>query len=267
MSAVRLVVHGWIFAVALMLVLWYVQKVKRDAGVVDLGWCAGIGIVVLYYAFFSGGWLPRRILVTALVCMWAFRLAAYILVDRVLRAPTEDGRYRHLRSRWGERADFYFFFFFESQTLLVSLFSIPVLVLLRNPRASFSPWEAAGVVLWIVSIAGESAADRRLARFRADPKSRGRTCREGLWRYSRHPNYFFEWLHWWSYVAMAVGAPHGWLTLLGPAVMLFFLLVVTGIPYTEAQALRSRGEDYREYQRTTSAFVPWFPREKRRGGQ
>ena len=105
-------------------------------------------------------------------------------------------------------------------------------------------------------------ADRQLVRFKRRPESRGKTCREGWWRYSRHPNYFFEWLHWWSYVALAAGSSYWWVTLLAPAAMLHFLLNVTGIPPTEAQALASRGEDYRQYQRTTSVFIPWFPKKE-----
>jgi len=116
------------------------------------------------------------------------------------------------------------------------------------------------IAVWIVAIAGEGVADRQLARFRADPENRGKTCRAGLWRYSRHPNYFFEWVHWFTYVLLAFGSPYVWLTLAGPAVMLLFLYKVTGIPYTEKRALMSRGDDYRRYQETTSAFVPWFPR-------
>ena len=107
-------------------------------------------------------------------------------------------------------------------------------------------------------------ADRRLAHFRGRPGNRGKTCREGWWHYSRHPNYFFEWLHWWSYMALAAGAPYGWVALLAPTAMFYLLFRVTGIPPTEAQALASRGDDYREYQRTTSVFFPWFP--KREGG-
>ncbi|HEX5550019.1 MAG TPA: DUF1295 domain-containing protein, partial [Nitrospira sp.] len=97
-------------------------------------------------------------------------------------------------------------------------------------------------------------------RFRGKSWNHDRVCREGLWYYSRHPNYFFEWLHWWAYVVMAIGAP-GWpLTLIGPVAMGWALLRVTGIPLAEQQALTSKGEDYREYQRTTNAFVPWFPK-------
>jgi steroid 5-alpha reductase family enzyme len=116
------------------------------------------------------------------------------------------------------------------------------------------------VFVWCVAIGGESLADTQLARWRREPSNRGRTCRKGLWKCSRHPNYFFEWIHWWTYVILGATAAHGWVTLLGPALMLMFLYRVTGIPYTEAQALKSRGEDYRQYQKTVSAFFPWFPR-------
>lgn len=260
-DTLHLVFQAWLLSAAIMLILWIVQKVKRDAGVVDVGWCGGIGVVVLWYASHVEGFAPRLVLVSLLACAWAFRLAYYLLVDRILHSRGEDGRYRHLRAYWGARADAWWLLFFESQTLLVVLFSVPFLVLLRNPKPSFDAWEIAGVALWLASLAGEMNADRTLARFRAVALNHGKTCREGLWRYSRHPNYFFEWLHWWSYVLMAVSAPYGWLTLVGPLVMLVFLFKVTGIPYTEAQALRTRGDDYRSYQRTTSAFVPWFPGE------
>jgi steroid 5-alpha reductase family enzyme len=108
----------------------------------------------------------------------------------------------------------------------------------------------------MVALTGESIADRQLARFRASPSNRGKVCREGLWRYSRHPNYFFEWFHWWAYAWLAVGSPLWWLPILGVVVMYLFLTRVTGVPPTEAQAIRSRGDAYREYQRTTNAFFP-----------
>jgi steroid 5-alpha reductase family enzyme len=117
------------------------------------------------------------------------------------------------------------------------------------------------VLIWAVAVGGETLADRQLAAWRAAPANDGRTCRSGLWRYSRHPNYFFEWLHWWTYIPLAWGSPWWWLTLLGQALMLFTLFKVTGIPHTERQALASRGEDYRAYQRSTSVFIPWFPKE------
>ena len=123
-------------------------------------------------------------------------------------------------------------------------------------------WAAIGIGIWLLSVGGESLADRQLARFRADPAHRGRTCRAGLWRYSRHPNYFFEWLHWFSYVALAIGGARCLVCrCLGPLLMYVFLRWISGVPYTEAQALRSRGEEYREYQRSTSVLIPWWPRQ------
>jgi steroid 5-alpha reductase family enzyme len=97
-----------------------------------------------------------------------------------------------------------------------------------------------------------------MKRFKADPANKGKVCEAGMWRYSRHPNYFFESLVWWAYFLFALGSPFGWTTVFCPLLMLWFLFRVTGIPLTEEQAVRSKGDAYREYQRTTSAFVPWF---------
>jgi steroid 5-alpha reductase family enzyme len=113
--------------------------------------------------------------------------------------------------------------------------------------------------VFVVALVGEWVADRQLAAFKADPNNRGRVCRAGLWRYSRHPNYFFEWLVWVAYFVFALPSPWGWLSALSPLLMLFFLFRITGIPATEEQSLRSRGAEYREYQRTTSVFFPRRP--------
>ena len=107
---------------------------------------------------------------------------------------------------------------------------------------------------------GVALSDWQLSQFKKNPENKGQTCQRGLWRYSRHPNYFFEWVHWWAYLPMAVGAAGWWAAVITPSVLLYFILYKTGIPPTEEQALASRGEEYRRYQRTTSAFVPWFPK-------
>ena len=130
-----------------------------------------------------------------------------------------------------------------------------------DPYPALRPVETAAIGLWVLAFAGEASADRQLARCKADPSMRGRTCRTGWWRYSRHPNYFFEWAMWVAYGAFAIGAPFGVLALTCPVAMLYLLLRVTGIPATEAQAIRSRGDEYRRYRQTTSMFVPLPPRE------
>ncbi len=254
-----LVVTGYLAMAVLMAGLWVLELRMRNASIADVGWCLGLGLVVCWYAWVAHGDAGRRLLVALMGAIYAARLGYYILVDRVLGKP-EDARYRRLRQEWGERQDVRLFLYFQLQAAAVTLFSLPFLVLMQNPRPTFSLWELAGALVWLVAVTGEAVADRQLARFRARPWNRDRVCREGLWRYSRHPNYFFEWLHWWSYVVMGVGLPNWWVTLLGPVVMGWALLKVTGIPLAEAQAAATRGEDYRLYQRTTSAFFPWFPK-------
>lgn len=247
----------WLAAAIAMLLAWLLQWRSHNAGVVDAVWAACMGISAMYYASVSDGGLAARVAVGVLGGFWGCRLCLHILA-RVLNEH-EDGRYRHLREHWNG-SQFKFFLFFQAQALAVALFSLPFHVASESPAAGLTPAIAAGVLVWLVAIVGETVADAQLHRFRRDPRHRGKTCRHGLWRYSRHPNYFFEWLHWFAYVFIASGAEHAVLAWLGPALMLLALCWVTGIPYVEAQALRSRGEDYRRYQQETSRFVPWFPR-------
>jgi steroid 5-alpha reductase family enzyme len=251
-----LLLAGWAAMALLVAVLWAVSW-RRNAGIIDVAWSGGIGVLVLACIPFVEGYGPRKWLAAGLAAVWSFRLAYHIL-RRFLREP-EDGRYQDLRAHWGDRARPYLFWFFEAQAVLVALFVLPVLIAMRNPEPRWTAWDVAGVAVWLAAVLGETIADRQLRRFRDDPANRGTTCRSGLWAWSRHPNYFFEWVHWWAYLLIAAGDPQWWLALLGPAVMLFFLLKVTGIPATEARARKSRA-DYADYQRTTSAFVPWPPR-------
>jgi steroid 5-alpha reductase family enzyme len=252
---------GLLVVSTMMASLWLFQRRTGNAGIVDVGWATGIGILAMFFAATSDGYPARRILVAVLIGVWSARLAIYLLLDRVI-GHSEEGRYRTLRKQWGESAAMRMSSFFQIQALVALFFALPILIAARNPVDRWTFWDLLGVLIWGVSVGNTVLADRQLVRFKQRPESRGKTCREGWWRYSRHPNYFFEWLHWWSYVALAVGASYWWVTLLAPAAMLYFLLRVTGIPPTEAQALASRGEDYRQYQRTTSVFVPWFPRKE-----
>ena len=247
-----------LFAALLMIVLWCIQWRTRDAGIVDVGWSGSLGLLAMFYGTTFPHSTPRMWIVVVIASIWSIRLAFYLLRDRILGKP-EDGRYQKLRAGFGTRANLFFFGFFQFQALLAWLFSLSFWMAMRR-TGPMDAWDLIGILIWIISVVGESVADFQLARFRADPSNRGTTCRIGLWNYSRHPNYFFEWLHWWTYVAIALLSPWGWLTVFAPTLMLFFLLKVTGIPATEAQALISRGDDYRKYQQTTSMFIPWFPK-------
>lgn len=249
--------EGFGFLTVALLLLWIIQLKKRDAGLADLGWAVGVGGLAVYYAIHLPGWPGRRILVAGLAGLWALRLALHLIRDRL--PAGEDFRYRSLREKWGSRANSYFLILFLAQPVMAVLLSLSFLAVLANPSAKLGWTDAIGVFIWAVAIVGESVADRQLRAFRRDPQREGRVCRRGLWRFSRHPNYFFEWVHWWAYVPMTLGLPtFGW-SWLAPALMLLLLLKVTGVPPAEASSLLSRGEEYRRYQQETSVFFPWFP--------
>ncbi|MFM2289689.1 MAG: hypothetical protein RL684_2832 [Pseudomonadota bacterium] len=255
MSTPAILLALWLPAALAMLGGWLWQRRHANAGIVDVLWAAGVGSgAVLVAALGDGAALPRALL-ALLGGTWGLRLATYLWLR--VRGEAEDGRYRHLRAHWhsDQRK---FLAFFQFQALLVVLFALPFLAVARNPQVQ-PGWLLAGGAIWLAGVLGEALADAQLRRFRADPRNRGRTCRSGLWRYSRHPNYFFEWLHWFAYVALAVGSPLAWLAWSGPLLMFVSLRWISGVPYTEAQALRSRS-DYRAYQQTTPMLFPWFPK-------
>lgn len=261
MDPFTLIGMGAIFMAALMTFLWLDELLRSDAGVVDVGWSLGVGFLALGYAAGGAGEATRRLLPGIVAAVWSFRLGLYLLSNRVI-GKEEDGRYRELRARFGKHAHLLFFLVFQAQTVLAVLFSLPILAAMLVPEAPWRVLDVAGVAVAAVSIGGEMLADLQLARFRADPANKGQVCRTGLWGVSRHPNYFFEWLHWWAYPLLAWGSPWWGVTLLGPALMLLFLVFVTGIAATERHLLHSRGEPYRVYQKEVSAFVPWFPRKE-----
>lgn len=256
-----LALAGTAVLVLVMCAAWLVQRRTRNAGIVDLAWTLGLLGLASTYALGSEGWAPRRILVWGLVTAWATRLAAHLA--RRLTREREDGRYADLRQRWGASFDRAALALFVAQGALAGVLSLAFLVPMSAVEDGFGLRDGAAVAIWLVAWVGEWSADRQLRAWRMDARNAGRTCRTALWRWSRHPNYFFEWIQWFAYPVLAIGLPWGWIAWSAPLLMLVLILGVSGIPPTERQALRSRGEDYREYQRTTSAFLPLPPRERR----
>lgn len=247
-------------AVGLMFVAWLVYRATDKASWVDAFWAGNLAVLAAWYAVSADGDPTRRVLVLVVGGLWGVRLAAHIAV-RVARGP-EDPRYLALRAEWKDNLPARFLRFFMVQAVVDVVLSVPFLLMARDAAPFGRGTEVAGLVLWALALAGESVADAQLARFKRDPANRGRVCRVGLWSVSRHPNYFFEWLLWCAFALMATGAPWGWVSWSAPAMMLYFLLRVTGIPLTEQQSLRSKGEEYRAYQREVAAFVPWVRRKK-----
>lgn len=251
------VAWAWAGSALAMAALWAFSMRVRNIGYVDVGWAGLMAAAALFVGLTAEGSPLARGLVAMFGSVWGARLCLHLL-HRVLNED-EDGRYRALREAWsGSPARF--FVFFQGQAVVVALFTLPFAAAAASPAPAVTGWMVAAMAVWIVSMLGEAIADRQLAHFRADPANRGRTCRVGLWAWSRHPNYFFEWLHWGAYALLAADGGRFWPSLAGPVLMFAFLYRVSGIPWTEAQALRSRGDDYRRYQREVSAFFPWPPR-------
>lgn len=238
-------------------ITWAISVRIRNYGLLDVAFSFGVALLAPLYAIVGPGSGMRKWLFTAIGVFWSVRLGSYILLRVLRHHPSEDPRYRTLRARWP--GPLRFLGFFQLQALLVVVFSLPFLLTAWNREPGVSLLEAAGLLLTAIAVCGEAIADRQMQGFkrRATPTA---VCDVGLWKYSRHPNYFFESLVWWGAFLVALSAPWGWVTIVCPLLMLYFLSRVTGIPLTEAQALESKGAAYREYQRTTSAFVPWFRR-------
>ena len=231
---------------------WWLQRRAGNAGWVDVVWTFSLGLAGVV-AVLATGEGARAWLVAALVAAWALRLGLYIL-GRTRTGP-EDARYNHFRREWGTAFQQRMFGFLMIQAAAAALLLLPMVLAATSPRPLGWP-DALAVLVLAAAVLGEGVADAQLGRFRANPANHGKVCDAGLWAWSRHPNYFFEWLHWLAYPLFALGADYGWLALLGPAFMYWLLVHVSGIPPLEAQMLRSRGDAYRAYQRRVSAFIP-----------
>lgn len=242
----------------LMVLVWLVSVKIKNAGIVDIAWSAGFTPMVWIYFWLAPGDPSRKLIITAMVTGWSLRLGLHLYQRVMGHHPTEDSRYAQFREKWGPHFNRNMFGFFQIQAVLLWVLSLPFLLACMNRSTGIQLLEWIGLVLWWVGLMGEALADRQLAAFVANPAHRGKVCEQGLWNYSRHPNYFFEWVIWLAYFIFALGQPHGLWTLYCPLIMLHFLLNVTGVKLAEEGSLKRRGEAYRAYQRTTSAFVPWF---------
>jgi steroid 5-alpha reductase family enzyme len=255
-----LLLTGTLLVFAVMFGLWLLSLRNHNFSYVDIGWSLNFAALGVLYASLAPGYLPRRVLIATMFSVHGLRLGWH-LARRIIGEP-EEGRYVQLRREWGASGSLSlkFLAFFEFQALLNVFLTLPLLIACLDATPRLRELEIAAASLFLLALIGESVADAQLAAFKRNPANRGAVCDRGLWRYSRHPNYFFEWLIWIAYAMFAFASPYGALALAMPAVMLHFLVNVTGLRATEEQALRSKGERYRLYQARTSAFVPWFPR-------
>jgi steroid 5-alpha reductase family enzyme len=249
-------------AVALSILMagaWLVQQRTGNSGWVDTVWTFSLGFVGAAGALWpmaGGPVAPRQWLIAALVVIWSLRLGSHIAIRTA--GITDDPRYAAFAKEWGLDSPRRMFLFLQNQAFGSIPLVFSIFVAAHVPVAELRLQDYLGALILLTGIAGEALADAQLKAFRTDPSNKGKVCDVGLWAWSRHPNYFFEWFGWLAYPVIAISADYGWgwFALLGPAFMYWFLVHVTGIPPLEDQMLRSRGDAYRAYQLRTSKFFP-----------
>ncbi len=242
---------------AAFIAVWLRQMKTLNAGVIDPVWAASLGATAVLAAALGTGAPVNRVFVGIAGGLWGARLAIHLWQRQ--HGKPEDARYRQLRIAWGANASRRMLGFFLLQAAVCALLSVAFLVPAYQPAPAGGIRLACAAAVWLVALAGERAADRQLHRFAAASGGSRAVCRAGLWRYSRHPNYFFECLHWAAYPVLALDLHWGALTLAPPLLMVWLLLKVSGIPVLEAHLAATRPA-YRDYMRTTSALIPWPPR-------
>lgn len=250
---------------AIMVGAWLVQQRSGNSGWVDTVWTFGVGLTGAAgaLAFTGEEWQARQLLVASFAAIWALRLGVHIAC-RSAKMPN-DPRYAEKIRNWGSDASRQMFWFLQIQALVAIPLVISMFVAAHRPGAGLRLCDFLAILMMAVAICGEGLADWQLNRFKSNPANKGGINEVGLWKWSRHPNYFFEALGWLAYPMIAIDLtgqyPWGFLALGGPAIMAWLLVYVSGIPPLEDHMLRTRGEAFRAYQRRTNSFLPWPPRD------
>lgn len=257
-SFISLPLISWAAVALVMIIIWIWAYRIKNAGVVDIFWAFNFTLIAAIIWLLADGFKPRVNVVCLLAGLWSLRLGIYLLIRVGSHLNEEEGRYKQLRKEWAPNPDTKFFIFFQMQALSNVFLAIPFFIIALNPAPELSILEMTGAGMWFVCIVGEGLADFQLKQFKKDPANKGKVCQRGLWNYSRHPNYFFQFMIWVSVLVFALASPYGYIAVVCPLSIGYLIFKVTGIPMTEEQAIRSKGELYKEYQRTTSVFVPWF---------
>jgi steroid 5-alpha reductase family enzyme len=254
---------GGLLLAGVMSAAWAVALRTGQAGWADAFWSYGTGAAGVLVALvpIEGSLPERQWLVAALAGIWGLRLGSHIATRAC--STHEDPRYAKLREQWGKDFPRRLRIFLLIQALCGLGLALSILAAAHDPRAALGVRDMIGAALLAVAVLGEGVADRQLRAFGRDPANKGKVCDVGLWRWSRHPNYFFEWLGWLAYPLIGFelsGYPLGWGSLVGPLLIYWLLVHASGIPPLEEHMLRSRGDAFRAYQRRTNAFFPWPPR-------
>jgi steroid 5-alpha reductase family enzyme len=248
-------------ALGLMFAVWTISLIEKNASIVDIVWGLGFVLIAWLTFFQAEGNLERQVLLTGLTTIWGLRLSFHIFKRNW--GQGKDRRYQAWREKRGK--SFWWvslFLIFWPQAVLMWIISLSVQVGQLSPGPpGLVGLDVLGTLVWTVGFAFEAVADRQLARFQADPENQGKVMNQGLWAYSRHPNYFGETLIWWGLWLIACATPGGVWTIASPLTITYLLLQVSGVTLLEKD-IADRRPEYREYQESVSAFIPWFPKRK-----
>jgi steroid 5-alpha reductase family enzyme len=250
----------------LMSVAWLIQQRTENSGWIDTTWTFSLGSVGLGCALFSGATHhPRPFIVATFAIVWSARLGLHIA--RRSAGITDDPRYAKLTREWGMDARWQMFWLCQKQALVSIPMAMAFYLAAHNPMPVLRAQDWVAVVAMVIALSGEALADWQLHEFKSNSANRGKINDAGLWNWSRHPNYFFEWSGWLAFPLLAIDVggnyPLGWFALIAPACMYWLLVYVSGVPPLEEHMLKTRGERFRAYQRRTNAFFPAPPRNSR----
>lgn len=248
-----------IFVIVVFMTLGFLLALKlRDNSIADIMWGLGFILIALFTFFYSREFLRRQFLLTTLVVIWGLRLSLQILLRK--KGKGEDPRYQKMREEWGQneiRNSFWYVFMLQG--LLMLIISLPVIYVNSSiPQPQFNMYDFIGLIIWITGFLFESIGDLQLYHFLSNPLNKGKILNTGLWRYTRHPNYFGESLMWWGIFLIALSVPYSFFTIISPLLITYLLVFVSGIPLAEKQM--ENNPDFLEYKKQTNAFLPWFPK-------
>lgn len=243
-----------------MFLTWLLAQRIHNAGIVDLSWAFGSSLLVMLYMLTSNNNGERQLALASMITFASLRLTWHLGTRFARHWPHEDARYTELKKQMGEdKNGIKLLLIFLWQGLVLTLMSAPFAFVIADAEKSLLLIHWLAISIWLISLVCEAIADQQLASFSQKPENKGKTCQVGLWQYSRHPNYFFEWLSASAYSVFALASPMGFLSVLSSLTLLHFLFNVTGVKPSEEHSMKTRS-DYAAYQRTTSVFIPWFRR-------
>jgi len=243
-----------------MTVMFILAMLTKDNSIADIAWGIGFIIVAITTLVVNGNFFPRQLFVAALVVAWGMRLAIRILKRNWGKG--EDWRYREWREKWGRYfvlRSYLQVFILQGAILLINV--MPVLIVNKTSDSSVGIMDVIGALVWLIGFFFESVGDWQLDRFIKDPVNKGKIMDRGLWRYTRHPNYFGEVTMWWGIFLVALSVPLGWIGIVGPMIITTMIVFVSGIPLTEK--LMEKNPAFQPYKERTSVLIPWFPKKKK----